>query len=287
MNQPAPRPSDPVLQKLVGTLRKVPGIVAIGLGGSRSIGTATQHSDYDLIVFQEKDETVDMEALAGAIEELGAPRPDTKRPLAELSIGGRKVEIFFRSLERISNEIAMAQKGQFRRTMNPLHTIGFLSTIVVSYATYVRLLWDPSGRLKAVIESAFPYPEPLRDRMINTFRTEASLALIHAGKVRSVNDIAHLMGLYARINAAWSLVLFAVNRRYPVIDKGGRQLVCSFPEVPDNFDFRTRAIFRAAAAGDLRGAHEEASRLHGEIVGILRKGAGPARQEEPATAATA
>ena len=273
---PAP---DPVIEQLLGALRDVPGVVAIGLGGSRSIGTATPHSDYDVIVFSEKDGDIDQEAMARAISGLGGT-PNPERPLAELSVGGRKVEIFFRTIERIESEIALARKGQFRRTMNPLHTIGFLSTIVVSYATYVQPLWDPAGRLKALIESAFPYPEPLRERMLNTFRTEAKLALIHAGKVRSVNDVAHLMGLYARANAAWAVILFAANRRYPVIDKGGRQLVASFPEVPDNFDFRSKAIFRAAAAGDLRGAHQEANRLHAEVCRIAQKSGGAPRQRK-------
>ena len=275
---------DPLLERLVGELHQVPGMVAIGLGGSRSIGTATAHSDYDLITFIEKDGSLDQEALNAVFERLGAGSIDLKRPLAELVVDGRKVEIFFRSMERIADEIAMAKRGQFNRTLNPLHTIGFLSTIVVSYATYVRPLWDPTGRLKALIESAFPYPEPLRVRMLNTFRTEAKLALIHAGKVRSPNDVGHLLGLYSRAAASWSLMLFAANRRYPVIDKGGRQLVATFPEIPANYDFRTKAVFRAAAAGDLRGAHVEANRIHGEVVAIARKSGSAGRARAAASA---
>ena len=187
-----------------------------------------------------------------------------------MSIEGRKVELFFRSIPRLASEIEAARKGQFRRSINALHVVGFLSTILISYATYTRPLWDPDGHLKKLVESAFPYPEALREKMISTFLTEAKLALIHAAKVRSVNDVGHLMGLYARANMAWLLVLFAVNRRYPVIDKGGRRLVAGFPQIPDNFDFRTKAIFRAAAAGDLPGGLAEANRLHAEVAALTR-----------------
>ena len=37
------------------------------------------------------------------------------------------------------------------------------------------------------------------------------------------NEPAYLLGLYSRVVSAWLLVLFALNRRYPVIDKGGGQ----------------------------------------------------------------
>lgn len=258
--------TDPVIAQLVEEFSVVPGICAIGLGGSRSIGTAVPGSDYDLIIFSQGDDDIDLAAARAVVEKHGGKWPEKmKKPLAEMTIRGHHIELIFRTFERIGAEIANAKKGQLRRTFNPLHTIGFLSTVVVSYATYIKPLWDPEGRLKQLIDSAWPYPEALRTRMLKEFKTEARLALIHASKVRSTNDVAYLLGLYARANAAWQLVLFAANRRYPVIDKGGRQLVAALPEVPDNFDFRVRAMFRAASAGDLRGAIEEGSRLHREI----------------------
>jgi hypothetical protein len=276
MKSPTPPATDPILARIVSEMQNVPGIIAMGLGGSRSIGTAKPGSDYDAIMFVERDADLDQQALTKTIEKFGgAWAGDMSTPLAELQIDGRKVEMFFRSLERTASEIELARKGQFRRTINPLHSIGFLSTIVISYVTYLRPLWDPSGRLKAMIDSAFPYPDVLRDKMINTFRTEARLALIHASKVNSVQDVAHLLGLYARAVAAWQLVLFAANSRYPVIDKGGRQLVAALPNTVANYEFRSASIFRAAAAGDLKGAIGEAQRIHNEVHAISQAAAVP------------
>jgi hypothetical protein len=285
MRQPAAAKQDPILGHVLGEFRPIKGVAAIGLGGSRSIGTATAASDYDLVIFTTREIPLDREAIGQSLRKFsGKWVGGETKALAEITVGGRKCELFFRELDAIAREIENARKGEVRRSFNPLHVVGFISTIAISYATYIRPLWDPEKRLQKVIDSAFPYPEPLRERMIKTFLTEARLALIHASKVRSVQDIAHLMGLYARANASWSLVLFAANRRYPVIDKGGRQLVASFPECPSNYEFRTMAVFRAAGAGDLEGAIGEANRLHGEISEIAKRSDAAA---EPAKASTA
>lgn len=252
-------------------MQTVPGICAIGLGGSRSIGTAKPGSDYDTVMFVEREADLDQQALTKVIAQFGGTwAGDMNTPLAELQIDGHKVEMFFRSLDRVASEIELARKGQFRRSINPLHSIGFLSTIVISYVTYLRPLWDPNDKLKALLASAFPYPDNLREKMVTTFRSEARLALIHASKVNSVQDVAHLLGLYARVAAAWQLVLFAANDRYPVIDKGGRQLVAALPKTVANYEFRSAAIFRAAAAGDLKGAFGEAQRIHNEVQAIAQ-----------------
>src|SRR3712207_8825274 len=54
-----------------------------------------------------------------------------------------------------------------------------------------------------------------------------------------------------------SLVLFAVNGKYPVIDKGGRHMLNSLPAIPKNFEFRTKALLRAASAGEIKSASME------------------------------
>jgi hypothetical protein len=285
MRQPTAAKQDPILGHVLAEFRPIKGVAAIGLGGSRSIGTATAGSDYDVIIFTTREDPLDREAIGRSLRKFSGEWVGSEtKALAEITVGGRKCELFFRELDAIAREIENARKGEVRRSFNPLHVVGFISTILISYATYVRPLWDPEGRLQKVIDSAFPYPEPLRERMIKIFLTEAKLALIHASKVRSVHDVAHLMGLYARASASWALVLFAANRRYPVIDKGGRQLVASFPECPPNYEFRSMAMFRAAAAGDLEGAIGEANRLHGEISAIAKRGEPAAAKRSPAAA---
>jgi len=271
--QKAQRAVNPILRRVVSTCSKVPGVAAIGLGGSRSIRTGDAGSDYDVIIFSDADVELDHAAMRRTVAALGGAMQTMRHKpgqslLGEMYIDGTKVELFFRRIPMIANEIARAREGKFTRVFNPLHVVGFVSTITISYATYVIPLWDPKGKLKRLIASAYPYPEALREQMLKTFRSEAKIALNYAGKARSVEDAAHLAALYGRVIAAWGLVLFAANRRYPVIDKGGRRLVAALPNSPANYVFRTNAVIRALAAGDLAGAFEEANRLNAEVMRI-------------------
>jgi hypothetical protein len=271
----AQRAVNPILRRIVSTCSKVPGVAAIGLGGSRSIRTGDVGSDYDVIIFSDGDVELDHAAMRETVAALGGEmRTSRNKPgeslLGEMYIDGTKVELFFRRIPMIAGEIARAREGKFSRVFNPLHVVGFVSTITISYATYVVPLWDPQGKLKRLVASAYPYPEALREQMLKTFRSEAKIALNYAGKARSVEDAAHLAALYGRVIAAWGLVLFAANRRYPVIDKGGRRLVAALPNSPANYVFRTNSVIRAIGAGDLTGAFEEANRLNAEVMAIAR-----------------
>jgi hypothetical protein len=265
---------DPALQPVVAAISKVPGVCAIGLGGSRSLGTELTGSDYDVIIFSDSDVELNHVAVREAVEALGGEMKTSRRLpgkslLGELTIGDAKVELFFRKIDAISREIAAAREGRFSRVFNPLHVVGFVSTITISYATYCVPIWDPENRLKQLAASALPYPDALRKQMIKIFFAEAKVALSFVGKVRSVVDVPHVAALYARVIASWSLVLFAFHRRYPIIDKGGRHVVAGLPQTPANYIFRTNAILRAATAGDLEGAYGEARRLHDEIVALV------------------
>ena len=87
----------------------------------------------------------------------------------------------------------------------------------------------------------------------------------------------------------YTFTLFALNRRYPIIDKGGRHLVTRFPLCPQNFTDRSKAVFRDAAGGQLKRALEEAQRIDVEIAIMCKQRAGTAgaapaakRQRQPA-----
>lgn len=269
--------NDPVLGDVVSMLSGVVGVCAVGLGGSRSLGIADQNSDYDIVVFQQRRDDIDSAALTSAIERISEspPRVTGKLALAEFTVRGRKIELLFRRLDTIAAEIEAARQGRFNRVIHPLHPGGFLSTVMVSYLTYVLPVWDPEGLLARLNETARPYPDLLRQRMIATFRNEAGLGLIHASKVRRADEPAYLLGLYSRVVSAWLLVLFALNRRYPVIDKGAIRLIMSFPEHPVNFQGRVARILSDGAAGNLQRARAEAWQLQREVVTMTGGKVGP------------
>lgn len=260
---------DQVIDDVVAALSQVRGVCAVALGGSRSLGTASPQSDYDMAVFQEKAGDIDVPALEAALERLSGSRPKmtAKLALAEFELGGHKVELFFRRLNLIAEEIEAARNGQFRRWPHALHTAGYLSTVLVSYVTYSRIIWDPQGHLVRLIERAHPYPVELQKRMIQTFKIEAALSVMHAAKVRSPDELPYVAGLYSRAVAAWTLMLFAANRRYPIIDKGATKIIMTLPHRPENYAARTVKLIRDLGAGNLQQVRVDAARIHKEITG--------------------
>jgi len=257
----------PVLSDVIATFSKVPGVSAIALGGSRSIGTASPHSDFDLVVFMQKPGDIDVRAISATVTAItDGPMNVTKTlALAEFSKQGLKFDVFFRVIDKIATEIEAAASGKFSQNRHPLHPNGFISTVMISYAAYAKPLWDPEGRLARLIASTQPYPELLRQNMISKFRTEAALALRHAAKVEQPDEIAYLAALYAQASSIWSLALFAINRRYPLIDKGAGKILMSLPLHPQNYQTRTTALFHTLLAGDLKDAREKAAMLQKDV----------------------
>lgn len=259
---------DPVIADVAAALSSVSGVCAVAIGGSRAIGTADAGSDYDIIAFESRLGAINKEQLNAAVAHLAGPgiASSPNGNLVNFTVRGQKVEILVRSLDVIAAEIEAARQGVFKRTLHPLHPIGYLTTIIISYVVYALPVHDPERALRNLVQRATPYPEMLRSRMIGTFRTEAEFALIHASKVRSPLDLPYLTALYAQTIACWQLMLFAINRRYPVIDKGGMRLVMGMPQHPQNFQFRTMKILRDIAGEDLQAARTEFVKLHREII---------------------
>lgn len=260
---------DQVIDDVVSALSRVKGVRAVALGGSRSIGTANPASDYDMAVFQDKIDDIDVPALEAALEQLAGSKPKMtdKLALAEFQLGGHKVELFFRRFDVIASEIEAARKGHFRRWPHALHAAGYLSTVLISYIAYARPVWDPQGQLARLVAATDPYPETLRNQMLSTFKVEAALSLMHAAKVRLADETPYIAGLYSRAVATWTLILFALNRRYPIIDKGATKIIMTLPQHPENYAARTIKLFRDLGAGNLQQVRDDAAQLHREITG--------------------
>lgn len=145
------------MRHLAVDLVRIPGVVAVALGGSRATGTATDNSDWDFGLYYRGG--IDTDAIrrlgwAGQVFEPG----DWGRIVnggAWLEVDGQKVDLIYRDLDEVSTWTAAAERGQFEIQRE----VGYVAGI----ATYVL-----AGELAAneVLEGQLPkpsFPEPLRD----------------------------------------------------------------------------------------------------------------------------
>src|SRR5262245_39095761 len=194
-----------LLARLSTELSKVPGIRAIVLGGSRARATATAHSDYDIGLYYEPDDPLDVGALGAAVASLDDAGPAASvTPIGGwgpwidgggwLTVEGQRVDLLYRNLDRVRAVIAECSAGRIERHYQPGHPHAFASAIYMGEVACCRPLSDPDGILKTLKQQALPYPQPLRQALVRTFLREARFALDVARHGRALDDLAFVVG---------------------------------------------------------------------------------------------
>jgi Nucleotidyltransferase domain len=249
-----------LLYRLVSELSTVPGTRAIALGGSRALGTASEHSDYDLGVYYDANFALDIDALravAIGLDDCGAAA--TVTPIdgwgpwinggGWLTIRGQPVDVLYRDLSRIRRVIDECRAGEFGRHYQPGHPHAFITTIYMGEIAYNRPLWDPQGDLIELKALTDPYPPALANALVDYFLFEAKFSLDNAHKNLDRNDVNYLAGCGFRCVACLCQVIFALNGKYLINEKGAvtraEQLACC----PNDFGNRVAAGYQEIGSG--------------------------------------
>jgi predicted nucleotidyltransferase len=233
----APRPGtepaaddEALLARLTAALQTVPGLAAVALGGSRGRGTAGPASDYDVGLYYESSAPLDVNALRAALAPLVDDPPAELTEIGEwgpwivgggwLRIGGAEVDLLYRDLDRVAAVIEEARHGRFTMNYQVGHPHGFCSAIWMGEVAIARPLFDPARRLAALRASTAPYPEALRRALVARFGWEVDFALDNAEVAARRSERTHVAGCAYRALCCAAQVLFALNGRYLINEKG-------------------------------------------------------------------
>ena len=137
---------------LAGALARVPGAVAVALGGSRATGTHRPDSDWDLgLYYRASLEPADVRRLGhpGYVSGLGEWGPIVNGG-AWLTVGGLAVDVLFRDLDVIEGWLEDARSGRFEVLTQNGHLVGAPTYLPVGELALCRPL---SGNLP---RPAFP-----------------------------------------------------------------------------------------------------------------------------------
>jgi predicted nucleotidyltransferase len=266
----------PILERLTPALAAVPGVAAIALGGSRARGTARPHSDTDIgIYYHRGDEPTAArlrEALRGLVDdpdaavvtEVGAWGPWIVGG-AWLSIGSKKVDLLFRCLEAVEEVIRECRAGDVRMDYQPGHPHGFSSAIWMGEVALCRPLHDPDGALAALKVMTEPYPDPLREALIRRFLWEVLFSVENGEIAFARSDQTHIAGCAYRALCCVGQVLFALNRRYLINEKGAIEEAADFPVAVPRLTERISNIWQAIGARDFHHAFHELRSIEREL----------------------
>ncbi|EJN14406.1 putative nucleotidyltransferase [Bradyrhizobium sp. YR681] len=231
---------DPLLTRLTSVLAKVPGVQAIVLGGSRARGRAHPASDYDIGLYCDDSRRLDTDRLMIAVKEIADdPGAATVTGLDEwgqwivggawLSIEGQKVDLLYRRADNVERVMRACEIGSVLMAYQPGHPHGFCTAIWMGEIAYCQPLHDPKGMIAHLKSIALPYPQPLRHALITRFQWEILFSIENAELAAARNEQTHVAGCLYRSLACIAQVLFALNERYLINEKGAIQEAASLP----------------------------------------------------------
>ncbi len=267
------------LKWIVNMLSKVPGVKAVALGGSQSRGQADQHSDYDIGVYYDKD-TLDLDGLAKCLKELDdRHRDDLLNPPGQwgpwinggawLIFDGTPVDILLRDIKRVEEVLRDCIDGRVTIDYQPGHPFGFVNAIYAAETHYCKPLWQdwdtPLDRLKELLYSKGQYPPLMKEAIIKRFLWEAWFSLECGRKAALNGDVNYAMGSAFRAVCSWVEVIYALNKRYLMNEKGALKWVNDFDIRPSDMEARVKEAYQLFARGDAKKAYQILDRLHSEI----------------------
>ncbi|MGN1288765.1 MAG: nucleotidyltransferase domain-containing protein [Bradyrhizobium sp.] len=267
---------DPLLARITPVLAAVPGVAAIVLGGSRARGTPHETSDYDLGLYYRDSAALDIDQLRAAVTGLvDDPAAAHVTPVGEwgpwivggawLVIGGRKVDLLYRSVEQVTAVIDACRNGEISMHYQPGHPHGFCSAIWMGEVALCRVLHDPGGLVAAMKASTAPYPPALRDALVRRFQWEILFAIENAELAVPRGDTMHIAGCAYRALASVAQVLFALNGQYLINEKGALAQAGDFPVTVRDLAARVAEIWRQIGAADYAAALRTLRMLESEL----------------------
>jgi Nucleotidyltransferase domain len=234
-------------ERIAERLADVEGVEAVVLGGSWARGEAHPDSDVDIGIYYRSERRPSLAAL----RELARELDDRHLPGLVTDFGGwgpwingggwlriedRRVDWLYRDLDVVSREVSECRAGRSTCHYQPGHPHGFHTHIYAGEVHYCRVLRDAGGELTSLMALVAGYPPALKRSLTRRFLWEAGFSLETCRKPAERGDVFYVGGCLFRCAACLVQVLFAINERYFVNEKGSVKVAGSFPISPEGFE---------------------------------------------------
>ena len=270
-----------LVSSLVSRLGAIPGIKAIVLGGSYARGRAQADSDIDLGLFYLEATPFSIERVRDIAEQVNnTPRPVVTEFYgwgpwvnggAWLTIGGQRVDLIYRSFEKVEQVIAEAEAGRYEVHYLQQPPFGFFSPTYLGDISACIPLVDPERRMGALKQRLTQYPETLRQAIVRDYLFMAQFTLApFAAKFAARSDTCGTGACLARAVNELIVTLFALNRKYPANEKTSLAEIAEFEHAPAAFAERAqKALARLGnTPAELSAAVESITQLLQETIAL-------------------
>jgi predicted nucleotidyltransferase len=237
---------DEIISQVVARVAKVEGIAAIVLGGSRARGTADERSDIDLGIYYSAEHPFSTAALEAAAQELddrhaeglitpfGAWGPAVNGG-GWLEIRGHHVDFLYREIGAVREAIEDFVAGRPRSVYQLGHPLGFHMQIYAGEVHVCRPLFTTSGTIAELKSMVREYPEKFRTAAVTKHLFDAEFEISICAKPAERADVLYVAGCLFRAAGFMTFVLYALNRRFFLNEKGASAESRQFTIKPARF----------------------------------------------------
>ena len=258
-----------MLKNLIFRLSEIECISGIVLGGSRGIGVASKHSDYDIALYLDSNKRISNELL---LKHIPVEAKLTVHPaLISGYIGVHKFELFQKSLPKVEQEIENNRQGKFQWFVSPLLPFGDLSYRQVSHLVNSEILWERNNQLQHTIEKVTPLPRLFIKSVINHFTKSINNNLIHLDKINKHDDQYHFISLVGSTLFCYINILYVINNRYPIIEKGNWMAATKLEYSPPKLMERMTLVYQSAAVHDYSLASKQLRTLVQDLLKLINE----------------
>jgi hypothetical protein len=113
---------------------------------------------------------------------------------------------------------------------------------------------DPQGMIAELKAMTSPYPEQMREALIRRFQWEIMFSIENGEIAAARGEQTHVAGCAYRALCCIGQVLFALNRRYLINEKGALEEAATFPLTVSDLSDRVAGAWRAIGRGEFDAA---------------------------------
>jgi len=237
---------DEIISQVVARVAQVEGIAAIVLGGSRARGTADERSDIDLGIYYDAERPFSTVALEAAAQELDDRHADgLVTPFGAwgpavngggwLEIRGHHVDFLYREIGAVRQAIEDFVAGRPRTVYQLGHPLGFHMQIYAGEVHVCRPLFTTGETIAELKSMVREYPEKFRTAAVTKHLFDAEFEISICAKPVERVDVMYVAGCLFRAAGFMTLVLYALNRRFFLNEKGASAESRQFAIKPARF----------------------------------------------------
>ncbi|MHC2738161.1 hypothetical protein ACVMFA_003935 [Bradyrhizobium liaoningense] len=194
---------------------------------------------------------------------------------AWLSVERQKVDLLYRHADNVERVMMDCRNGTVLMAYQPGHPHGFCSAIWMGEIAYCQPLHDPKGLIARLKTIALPYPEDLGRALLRRFQWEILFSIENAELATARNERTHVAGCVYRALACIAQVLFALNRRYLINEKGALIETAGLPLTIPHLVEQSDEIWRLIGDGGLARACAILRQVDQQLKALIRSGGTP------------